>query len=180
MTGLEGDLTQEEKSSFHWKLTPEQRDFIEKHGMLIEEVGHPRMAGRIEGALLMTEPKGMTMVDLCQILQASKSSISTTIRLLQELGLVERVIMPGDRKEYYRTGRQNVMNMLKKKFSVLAKFSAHLADGTEIMRKIDPNSETTQLLAELTKIHHWLSKEMENLLVRIEEEAIISSKQHTT
>jgi DNA-binding transcriptional regulator GbsR (MarR family) len=60
------------------------------------------MAGRIMGQLLLTNDALQTQADLCEALQASAGAISSTLRLLQDRRFVERVSLPGVRKDFYR------------------------------------------------------------------------------
>ncbi len=80
----------------------EELHFIEDIGLYFEQMGLPRMAGRILGALLISDPISQSITDLCEKLQASKSSISIMARLLMERGLIERVASPIPRRDYYR------------------------------------------------------------------------------
>ena len=76
--------------------------FIEDIGLYFEQMGLPLMAGRILGALLISEPPAQSITDLGKKLNASKSSISIMARLLVERGLIERVASPVPRQDYYR------------------------------------------------------------------------------
>jgi DNA-binding transcriptional regulator GbsR (MarR family) len=76
--------------------------FIEDIGLYFEQMGLPRMAGRILGALLISDPPSQSITDLAERLHASKSSISIMARLLIERGLIERVASPIPRRDYYR------------------------------------------------------------------------------
>lgn len=76
---------------------------------LVEELAHafgafgvPRMAGRILGALLLSSEPYETLDSLAETLGASKGSMSTMARLLVGTGLVERVAVPGGRRDHYR------------------------------------------------------------------------------
>lgn len=80
----------------------EHLHFIEDIGLYFEQVGLPRMAGRILGALLISDPPSQSITDLGERLHASKSSISIMARLLMERGLIERVASPMPRRDYYR------------------------------------------------------------------------------
>src|SRR4030065_2245808 len=80
----------------------EEIHFIEDIGLYFEQMGLPRMAGRILGALLITDPPSQSITDLSVRLSASKSSISIMARLLVERGLIERVASPVPRRDYYR------------------------------------------------------------------------------
>ena len=81
----------------------EEKHFIEDIGLFFEEIGPlPRMAGRILGVLLISDPPAQSITDIAQTLQASKSSVSIMARLLVEHGLIERVASPMPRRDYYR------------------------------------------------------------------------------
>ena len=69
----------------------QEKHFVEDISLFFEQMGLPRMAGRILGVLLISGPPEQSINDLCEVLQASKSSISTNARLLTETGLIERV-----------------------------------------------------------------------------------------
>jgi hypothetical protein len=80
----------------------EERAFVEDVGILFEDFRMPRMAGRIVGRLLISVPAEQSSEQLAEDLDASKGSISTMTRQLIDLGLVERVGMPGERRDYFR------------------------------------------------------------------------------
>ena len=85
-----------------YHLPIEEIHFVEDIGLFFEQMGLPRMAGRILGALLISDPPPQSITDLAEKLNASKSSISIMARLLVERGLIERVASPVPRRDYYR------------------------------------------------------------------------------
>jgi DNA-binding transcriptional regulator GbsR (MarR family) len=80
----------------------EAKHFVEDIGLFFEQMGMPRMAGRILGVLLIADPPAQSITDIASMLMASKSSVSTMARLLVEDGLIERVASPVPRRDYYR------------------------------------------------------------------------------
>jgi len=80
----------------------EEKHFIEDIGLFFEQMGLPRMAGKILGVLLISDPPAQSITDIAMSLNASKSSISIMARLLVERGLIERVASPVPRRDYYR------------------------------------------------------------------------------
>ncbi len=83
-----------------WRF--EEKHFVEDVGLYFEQAGHPRMAGRILGCLIISDPPHLSATELADMLQASKGSLSTMTRLLLQMGLIERVALPGDRRDYFR------------------------------------------------------------------------------
>ncbi|MFQ3629252.1 MAG: MarR family transcriptional regulator, partial [Cyanobacteriota bacterium] len=80
----------------------EHTHFVEEVGLMFELIGLPRMAGRIFGWLLISQPPHQSSGELAEVLQASKGSISSMTRLLIQLGLIERLPLPGDRRDFFQ------------------------------------------------------------------------------
>ncbi len=80
----------------------ERLAFIEEVGLAFEAQGLPRMAGRILGALLVADPPEQSAEELAGTLRASRGSMSTMTRMLEQIGLIDRVSKPGERRIYYR------------------------------------------------------------------------------
>ncbi|MFH1650779.1 MAG: MarR family transcriptional regulator [Chloroflexota bacterium] len=76
--------------------------FVEEVGVIFEQTGLSRMAGRIFGWLLIAEPPHQSTAQLAEELVASKASISTMTRLLIRTNLIEKVCLPGVRQDYFR------------------------------------------------------------------------------
>jgi DNA-binding transcriptional regulator GbsR (MarR family) len=77
------------------------QDFVERMGLHLEADGLPRSAGRIFGHMMLADA-ACSLDDLAEALQVSKASVSTNARLLEQIGLLERTIEMGDRRDFYR------------------------------------------------------------------------------
>nr|WP_235211183.1 MarR family transcriptional regulator [Nocardia brasiliensis] len=64
--------------------------------------GMQRSTARVMTALLYTEQDTMTAADLCEELAISSGAVSTAIKHLIPVGLIERVPAPGSRRDHYR------------------------------------------------------------------------------
>lgn len=82
-------------------MDPRTQDVIERMGLFFEKEGLPRIAGRVLAYLLLS-PEPRTLEQLAEALKVSRSSVSTDARLLERRGTVERVTVPGDRRNYYQ------------------------------------------------------------------------------
>jgi DNA-binding transcriptional regulator GbsR (MarR family) len=76
--------------------------FADEMGLLYEDLGAPRIWGRVLGWLLVCEPDHQSAEDLANVLHASRGSISTATTALVRGGLVDRQTIRGDRRTYYR------------------------------------------------------------------------------
>lgn len=84
-------------------MDPASQTFIEQMGLTAERHGMPRIAGRLLGFLLL-DGGTHSLDDLADRLHVSKASVSTNARVLENLQLVERHAVPGDRRDFYRIG----------------------------------------------------------------------------
>ncbi len=75
--------------------------FVEQMGLVAQADGLPRIAGRIMG-LLVIQTGPFSFTELAEQLQVSRGSISTNTRLLESLGVIERVTHTGERQDYFQ------------------------------------------------------------------------------
>jgi len=149
----------------------EEKHFIEDMGLLFEESGHPRMAGRILGCLLIANQPHLSTTEIAETLQASKGSLSTMTRFLLQLGIIERVGIPGKRVDYYRI-KSGAWPVLVRhaiyELTALRKLAEH---GLELMG--EKESEMKARLAEARDLFAFVEREYPLLIERWE-------KQHQT
>jgi DNA-binding transcriptional regulator GbsR (MarR family) len=86
--------------------------FIEKIGLITQTEGLPRIAGRVFGMLIF-DGDAVSFGDFARSLQVSRGSISSSIRLLEERGLVKRTAKPGDRQDYFQLASDPYVSMLQ-------------------------------------------------------------------
>jgi DNA-binding transcriptional regulator GbsR (MarR family) len=83
-------------------MSPEQRELIEEFGLLNEEMGGTRMAGRVAGWLLLSDPPVQSLTEIADGLGVSKAAASGAARFLLQGRIIERVSEPGQRGDFYR------------------------------------------------------------------------------
>jgi DNA-binding transcriptional regulator GbsR (MarR family) len=140
--------------------------FVEELGLLFAGAGKPRMMGRMMAWLLVCEPPWQSADQLVKALRASKASVSTVSRDLIELGMVERVARPGDRKTYYRVRADGFSRLAERDLSSISHFSAALCRAMEHMEEHAP--ERTERLREVHDFYEFLEAEIPALLERWE------------
>ena len=82
------------------KLTEGKQQFISSWGAFGTNWGINRTMAQIH-ALLLISPDPLTQDDIMEELNISRGNVNMNIRELISWGLVERVILPGERKEYF-------------------------------------------------------------------------------
>ncbi|MDZ7806621.1 MAG: hypothetical protein U5K71_05860 [Gracilimonas sp.] len=65
------------------------------------KLGHSSLMGKVV-ALLLTSPEPLSLDQISEELQMSKGPISQISRKLKDHNLIEKVWIPGERKDYYR------------------------------------------------------------------------------
>jgi len=76
-------------------------NFVDGMGRISKFWGFSRLMGQLYG-LLYLSPEPMTLDQLAEGLMVSKGSVSTNIRAIERWGMVEKVWIKADRKDYYR------------------------------------------------------------------------------
>jgi DNA-binding transcriptional regulator GbsR (MarR family) len=94
-----------------WRLR-----FVEDMGGLVLVHGTPRAVMRVLGWMIVSEPAEQTAPQVQEELSLSAGSVSTSLRTLCEVGVVERVARPGDRRIYYRVCSQGWERVLESRF----------------------------------------------------------------
>jgi DNA-binding transcriptional regulator GbsR (MarR family) len=82
------------------KLAEAKKQFISSWGAFGTHWGINRTMAQIH-ALLMVSPDPLTQDDVMEELEISRGNVNMNIRELISWGLVERVILPGERREYF-------------------------------------------------------------------------------
>ena len=148
--------------------TEVERNFIEKVGLTFEQLGFPRMGGRIIGWLLISESPQATMGELTEALQASKSSMSSLTRLLIQFNLIEVVSLPGVRRDYFRIRSDAWTNALRDRFTQATTFRRLAEEGLSLLKDTPP--EQRQRLQEMHLMYAFLEREIPQLIDRWEKE----------
>jgi DNA-binding transcriptional regulator GbsR (MarR family) len=71
------------------------------------------MVGRLFGWLLISDPPYQSPSELAEVLQASKGSISTSIRTLTQMGFIERHVIPGSRHDHFKLQEDAIKKVIK-------------------------------------------------------------------
>ena len=146
----------------------EEKHFIEEVGLLFEMVGLPRMSGRILGWLLICDPPHQSNSELIEALQASKASISTMTRQLMQTGLIEKISLPGERRDYFQIKPNAWSQIAKQRISQIKAFRKLAEKGLSLLEDAAPQEQ--QRLAEMHDIHAFWERELPLLDERWEKE----------
>lgn len=154
----------------------EKLTYIEDSGILFEQLGMTRMAGRVFGLLIISDRESLSFDQICEVLDASKGSISGTTKQLTQTGLIRPITLPGDRKTYFRITEMELGDLIKSKMQMFSKLSGMLASGRQIK---DQEDDLSRWLLEASTFYSWVGDEMDKIIDKWhkEKEFIIQSTQ---
>lgn len=91
-----------------------KEEIIETLGVHLEQEHNlPPLAARIYAILILTDQDGITFEDCLEKRGASKSSTSTSLNLLMNMGLITYFTKPGDRRRYFKTAKKKTFFLSK-------------------------------------------------------------------
>ncbi len=133
-----------------------KEQYIEEVGLFYEKYGLPKMAGRILGCLIASPTDNNSFEYIQKELKASKGSISGNVRLLLSQNMIEKHMLAGDRKSYYKIGLRSLENILDAKVKSVHEFKTILGDGVALNVK----GEKRNKIKEIVDYYDFLEKEI--------------------
>ncbi|GAA4505093.1 MULTISPECIES: GbsR/MarR family transcriptional regulator [Nonomuraea] len=146
--------------------TDAELDFVDDVAAFFAAEGLPHIAGRVIGWLLICDPPEQSAAQLAQALQVSRSSISSTTRLLTPSGLVEGVRRRGDRQEYFRIAADGWSRMLANRYAKTTAFRQVTERGLTVLSGAAPGRR--ERLANVAELYRFLESELPALWDRWE------------
>ena len=122
------------------------QQLINAYSEAYQNLGHSSLMGKIV-ALLLTSPKPLSLDEISENLQMSKGPISQISRKLKDHRLIERVWVPGERKDYYQAvpdifgqAFRNYASSMKRNLAIAEHF-------TSVLEQMDSADEQIQHFA---------------------------------
>lgn len=100
---------------------------IASYAEAYQNLGFPSLMGKIV-ALLLATPEPMSLDEITAQLQMSKGPVSQIARKLKEHQLIEKVWIPGERKDYYRAS-DNIFGQAFSNYARSMKRNAFIAEN---------------------------------------------------
>ena len=97
-----------------WRLR-----FVEDMGGLTLVAGLPRAVMRVLGWMIVCDPHDQTAGDIQRELNLSAGSVSAAVRELCDVGMLERLARPGDRRIHYRLSERGWAAGFEARFRIL-------------------------------------------------------------
>lgn len=136
--------------------------FIERFGLLFEQEGLPRIAGRMT-ALMLVSDDPRSLDEIADALGVSKASVSTDARRLETKGFLVRTSRHGDRRDYYVMAPDGFRTMLRARIESLHRFTTLLRDAERLPAASDG---VRHRVTEWNEFHRAMVESMTGLLTR--------------
>ena len=144
-------------------MNREKLNYIEEAGLLFEKLGMTRMVGRVFACIMVSDRDQIAFEEVRKTLGASKGSISTSTRQLVQIGLIEPVSLPGDRKTYFRVTQVDLGRLLRERLRMFSELSEIFARAREVKQRDD---EVSDWLREAAGFYGWVDRQIDQVIDR--------------
>jgi len=141
--------------------------FIDRMGLVAEADGLSRIAGRIMG-LMVLEGGPLSFSEIAERLDISRASVSTNTRFLERIGVIERVMIKGERQDHFQLARTPYARLLEGSVARIKKAEDVVADARAELGHDD--LERKKRLDELGAFYEALAANFEELVARFDEQ----------
>lgn len=138
-------------------------EISERMALVLTDLSMQRMTARVMSAFFFTEEPALTSRDLCDRLSASAGAVSMAIKTLTTLELLERVPVPGSRRDHYRL-REDPWAMMAG--AEPAAFAALIKIADEGLEHADADSEVADRLREMRDFYEFMRQEIPRVMER--------------
>lgn len=143
------------------KLDKDSQEFIESMGLVFQDDGLPRIAGRILGFLTI-RTEAHSLQELAEALEVSRGSVSTNTRLLEQFGMVERVAKSGDRQGFYQLAPDAFPSVLRGAIQRMTKARQIIQKASERIPK--KSTDARRNLADMARFYDLTIKGMNGIV----------------
>lgn len=161
------------------KLAEAKQQFISSWGAFGTQWGINRTMAQIH-ALLLVSTEALTQDDIMEQLSISRGNVNMNIRDLIGWGLVDRVIVAGERKEYFtaekdiwKVATQIIRERKKRELDPMIKLLAQL-ENVEGDKKDKEVQQFTEMIGKIKKLGKQADKTLD-LFIKADENWFTSS-----
>lgn len=139
------------------------RRFVERFALDLVDGGVPRMPARVFAALLASDSGRLTSAELGDRLGVSPGAISSAVRYLAQVRLIDREREPGARRDHYRLYDATWYDSVLRREEMLVRWERDLAEG---VRSVGADTPAGMRLDETRRFFVFLDEEVPKLLER--------------
>lgn len=133
-----------------------EQEFIQDFGEAYHRNGLPTLMGRIVGLLLYVESP-ISLDEVTKRLNVSKGPVSQVMRRLREHHLIQRVWVPGDRKDYYQAEADIFGNAFNNQMTLMHQ-NLELARKYRSNTQVDSGSKFYERMQEMNRFYELMEE----------------------
>lgn len=138
-------------------------DAAERLALTFTSGGMQRMTARVMCALLFAEQDTVTAGELAEWLTISPGTVSTALKSLTTVGLIERVPAPGSRREHFRIRSSAWATLMSTQNEIVKGMQEAASEGIET---VGEDSIAGQRLVEMRDFYTYLMAELPAMIDR--------------
>ncbi|UJW31054.1 MarR family transcriptional regulator [Saccharothrix sp. AJ9571] len=138
-------------------------DAAERLALTLTRGGMQRMTARVLSALLFADQETMTAGEIAERLVISPGTVSTAIKNLTMVGLVEKVPAPGSRREHFRFREGAWATLMSSQNQVVQAMQRAADEGIAVTGETSPAGRR---LVEMRDFYGYLMAELPALIDR--------------
>jgi DNA-binding transcriptional regulator GbsR (MarR family) len=138
-------------------------DAAEQMALVLSGHGMQRMSARVLSALLFADTETITAGEIAERLGSSPGSVSTALKMLQDVGLAEAVPAPGSRRTHFRLPDDGWARLMSRQNSVV---TGMLDAAERSMETVSAESPVGQRLATMHDFYTYVMREFPALIDR--------------
>lgn len=135
----------------------------ERMAMSLASGGLQKATARVMAAFIFIDAESVTAPELAETLGISSGSVSGAIKMLSTVGLIERVPVPGSRREHYRL-RDGAWATMMSAQNGMVQEMFELAD--DAIATVGSDTPAGRRLAEMRDFYDFMFREIPALLER--------------
>lgn len=140
---------------------------VERMGVFFEKRGVPPVGARIIGYLLFSDPPRRSFYEIVEFTKASKSSVSNSLNIMLEKGIVSYVTLSGDRKRYFQIAPYNWINLIKIRIQFMSEVRVFLQQAIEVHKSND--QKIYEGLVKVEELYALIESELPRIIADWEE-----------
>jgi DNA-binding transcriptional regulator GbsR (MarR family) len=144
-------------------MTDQTTEAAEELALILTRNGMQRMTARVLGVLLFTQQDTITAGEIAEQLKASPGSVSGAIKMLTPTGLIEKVPVPGSRREHFRFPDDGWPTLMSTQNAVVRLMQEAAEKGAVT---VGPDTRAGRRLTDMRDFYAYLMKELPAVIDR--------------
>lgn len=147
------------------KLTLTEIHYIEKAARSFSQSGNTITEGKIIAYLLICESGLLSFEQIMESLKLSKGNTSQSIHSLLNKGLIEKAIVPFERKSFYQLINPNEIALLENRIQAILNTQNIFIEAQSINKQFKRKKQQT-VIKDIIEFNHFMYEELQKIKLK--------------